>query len=95
MTGECLHVLEGHSDEISRVTFNPKGTLILTASKDCTARVWDRSTGDCLQVLEGHDDEIFSCAFNYGGRTIITGSKDNSCRIWRVAEDQVGEQVVP
>ena len=56
---------------------------MLTASEDCSARIWDVETGDEIQTLEGHDDEIFSCAFNYEGDTIITGSKDNTCMVWR------------
>ena len=83
MTGACHAILAGHEGEISKVTFNPQGTRVLTASSDKTSRIWDTDTGDSLQVLEGHTDEIFSCAFNYEGDTIITGSKDNTCRIWK------------
>eukprot|EP01030_Chromulinospumella_sphaerica_P031105 gene31105-31700_t len=77
MTGACHAILSGHEGEISKVTFNPQGSRILTASSDNTSRIWEVETGECLQVLEGHTDEIFSCAFNYDGDTIITGSKDN------------------
>ena len=56
-----------------QITFNPQGTLVMTASADKTARLWDPETGECRQILEGHTDEIFSCAFNYEGNTIITG----------------------
>jgi len=83
MTGACQAILIGHEGEISKVSFNPQGNKIITASSDRTCRVWDVETGDCLQVLEGHTDEIFSAAFNYEGDTIITGSKDNTCRIWK------------
>jgi hypothetical protein len=31
----------------------PDGATVVTASKDCTARVWDAATGACLHVLEG------------------------------------------
>jgi dynein assembly factor with WDR repeat domains 1 len=74
MTGACQAILIGHEGEISKVTFNPQGTKILTASSDKSARLWEVETGDCLQVLEGHTDEIFSCAFNYEGDTVITGT---------------------
>ena len=83
MTGACQSILIGHEGEISKVTFNPQGTKILTASSDKTARLWEVETGEQTQMLEGHTDEIFSCAFNYDGDIVITGSKDNTCRIWR------------
>ena len=62
-----MNVLAGHEGEISKATFNPQGSRILTASADKTARLWDVENGECLQVLDGHTDEIFSCAFNYEG----------------------------
>ena len=65
--GACTSVLTGHEGEISKITFNPQGSRILTASSDKTSRLWDVESGECLQVLEGHTDEIFSCAFNYEG----------------------------
>jgi dynein assembly factor with WDR repeat domains 1 len=82
-TGACVSLLQGHENEISKISFNPQGNKIITASSDKTCRIWSVDTGNELQVLEGHEDEIFSCAFNYEGDTIITGSKDNTCRIWK------------
>lgn len=82
-TGACTAILQGHEGEISKVSFNPQGTKILTASSDNTCKMWATDTGNEIQTLEGHEDEIFSCAFNYEGDTIITGSKDNTCRIWK------------
>ena len=81
-SGALEHTLTGHRGEISKVSFNPRGTRVLTASSDATCKLWDARHGTCVQTLEGHTDEIFSCAFNYQGDKIITGSKDNACRIW-------------
>ena len=43
----------GHEGEISKVSFNPQGSKIITASSDQTCRVWQVDTGTMLQVLEG------------------------------------------
>ena len=87
-TGACTTILQGHENEISKISFNPQGNKIITASSDKTCRLWSTDSGNEIQCLganpgEGHEDEIFSCAFNYEGDTIITGSKDNTCRIWK------------
>ncbi len=47
--------MKGHEGEISKVSFNPQGTKIITAGADKTARIWSVDTGDELQVLEGND----------------------------------------
>ena len=67
-TLNCVHRLQGHDGEISKVclwtavtppysdaalhqvTFDPKGSRVLTASADKTARLWDSTTGNCIQV---------------------------------------------
>jgi len=46
-------VCVGHDAEISKVSFNPQGSKIITASADKTARIWSAEVGDELQVLEG------------------------------------------
>ncbi|CAH8434772.1 unnamed protein product [Heterobilharzia americana] len=88
MSGETksakfLSTLIGHEGEVSKVCFNSRGSLVMTASADKTARLWDSETGELKDILSGHTDEVFSCAFNYESDTIITGSKDNTCRIWK------------
>jgi dynein assembly factor with WDR repeat domains 1 len=47
--------LKGHSGEISKVSFNPQGTKIITAGADSTARIWNAESGEELQVLEGKE----------------------------------------
>ncbi|CAO1438001.1 unnamed protein product [Diamesa serratosioi] len=84
---KLVSTMEGHTDEVSKVTFSPNGRLLLTASADKTARLWcvndEMEKSLCSQVLTGHDNEVFSCAFNYSADAILTASKDNTCKIWR------------
>jgi len=35
-----VHTLEGHTDIVRSVCVTPDGKHILTASQDCTARIW-------------------------------------------------------
>lgn len=41
-----INSLKGHDGEISKVSFNPQGTKIITAGLDCTARIWATETGE-------------------------------------------------
>ena len=69
-SGYCLHTLrEGHSDWIRKVSFNAKGTLLASSSKDETVIVWSvekiRASKDSQQlndslltVLKDHENQI-------------------------------------
>jgi len=56
VTGNVLLMLDGHNDFVFSIAFSPDGTKIVTASDDCTARIWDAATGAIVQVLDGHSD---------------------------------------
>ena len=41
--------------EVTKVKFNPQGSLILTTGYDGIGRIWDAKTGKNVDVLEGHE----------------------------------------
>mmetsp|Transcript_103552 Transcript_103552/g.302210 ORF Transcript_103552/g.302210 Transcript_103552/m.302210 type:complete len:410 (-) Transcript_103552:125-1354(-) len=61
-------------------------TAIVTASKDCTAKVWNAHTGVCELSLEGHSSTVYNASFSPTCRAVVTASEDRTARIWR-AED--------
>ena len=67
---------------MNSVAFGPDGSLIVTASWDKTARIWDAATGKEMMVLRGHEDKVNSAAFSRDGLRIVTASGDGTARIW-------------
>ena len=43
------------------------GDVLLTASMDCTAKLWSAESGECLRTLEGHQSGVMSAAFSPDG----------------------------
>jgi small GTP-binding protein len=84
-TGQCLRVLEGHTNAVWRVAFSPDGQWALSGSHDGSVRLWAVATGQCLRVLEGHTDTVRSLAFSPDGQWALSGSDDRSVRLWDVA----------
>ena len=75
--------LLGHTDFVLEARFSRNGTLVASASKDGTARVWRASDGTQLQVLK-HDARVNSVAFSptKNNNTLVTSSDDQNGRIW-------------
>lgn len=80
----CTSLLRGHRRVVRAAGFSPDSSLLLTASADCTARLWSTSSGECLQVLGGHSHGLSAAAFSPSGRHMLTTSLDGTVRVWQV-----------
>jgi WD40 repeat protein len=86
-TGEELHTLTGHTDQVNVAVYSPNGKQIVTASRDGTARIWDASTG--RQVLQLKSDGwVWFATYSPDGRHLVTGSQDRTTRIWDASTGQ-------
>ncbi len=77
--------LLGHADEINVIAWSTDGTLLLTASDDATARVWNPVTGAQLTALIGHGGSVTAALWSPDGR-VITGSVDRTIRFWDISD---------
>jgi WD40 repeat protein len=77
--------LIGHVGWVSSAAFSPDGTMIITASSDASARLWDAATGQELRQLEGHKDDVRSAIFSPDGKLVVTASLDKTARLWDAA----------
>jgi len=65
--GEKCMELNGHSDIVTSALFSPKDLILLTASKDTCAIIWNFENGNKLFTLVGHNLAINCAAFNNDG----------------------------
>ncbi|KAI3425286.1 hypothetical protein D9Q98_009053 [Chlorella vulgaris] len=78
----------GHTSAVNQVLMTPDGLVVVTVSKDCTARVWDSSTGMCLRVLTGHTDSITGGFISPAARLLATFGFDDTLRLWSLDSGQ-------
>ena len=71
-----------NDEPMNSAAFSPDGKLIVTASSDKTARVWDVNTGKEILSLVGHTGYVYFAAFNRDGKRIVTASSDKTARVW-------------
>ena len=82
VTPEPVVTLIGHNDRITSLALSQNEQLLVTASWDGTARVWDTMMWELVAVLE-HDTLLESSAFGDDDDTILTAGRDGIVYIWR------------
>jgi WD40 repeat protein len=76
-----------HKDVIWTTVFSPDERLLLTASSDRTAALWETETGRFLREFR-HDQQVLTAAFSPDARRILTGDGSRRARIWDAATGQ-------
>lgn len=56
LTSQHMHLgcFAGHSKWVWDCVFSVDAAYLVTASSDCTARLWDLSSGEAIRVYSGH-----------------------------------------
>jgi len=74
--------VQGHTDGITCVDFDPHGKHFVTGSHDNTLKVWEITGGQEKFTLFGHNDKVTSVAWSPDGNVIVSSSSDRTARVW-------------
>lgn len=88
--GTIIKVAEGHSGTIESLDFNNDGTLLLSASHDQTARVWDLKTGTSQVIQESKGSLMRYVQFNCMRDTALIVNQD-AVSVWNREASSVGQ----
>ena len=97
------HILIGHREEITAVTFHPIVSTLATCSADSTIKLWDWETGDIEKTLKGHTRLVSDVDFDSKGNLLgafcvlsskscltvhtVSGGNDLAIKIWDSTAD--------
>jgi WD40 repeat protein len=80
-------VIDDHRGRVNYAEFNSQGDRVVTASDDCTARLW-KTDGTAVETFSGHKAGVKSAVFNARGTQILTASYDGTAIVWDIASDK-------
>jgi serine/threonine protein kinase/WD40 repeat protein len=69
---------------VSALAFSPDGALLLVASRDGTACLWDLDRKERHSMVRGAHGAIRSAAFRGDGEWVVTGAQDGTLHAWPV-----------
>jgi WD40 repeat protein len=65
--------------------FSPDGKLIVTASADGTARVWETASRNAVATLKKHEGAVLNARFSFDGKLLVTAGADGAIVAWDTA----------
>jgi WD40 repeat protein len=84
--------LRGHDECITSLQFHPSNpSIVATASRDFTAKLWQLSAGKssaiCIGTMDQHSARITCIAFHPNRSLLLTGSDDETAKLWKLSSD--------
>ncbi|MDA7645665.1 AAA-like domain-containing protein, partial [bacterium] len=79
-----------HNDAVRYLTFSPDGLLLLTASDDQFARVWNLNAGELAFPPVSHGSSVIAASFSPDGSRFVTASADQFARVFST---ETGEMI--
>ncbi|KAI5480951.1 1-alkyl-2-acetylglycerophosphocholine esterase [Pseudohyphozyma bogoriensis] len=81
------HSLASHRSPVTKVTFHPLFSQLVSASEDATLKVWDWETGDFERTIKGHTKAVQDVDFDSKGNFLVSCSSDLTLKIWDTNND--------
>ncbi|KAJ3725127.1 WD40-repeat-containing domain protein [Lentinula raphanica] len=84
VSGECKHILNGHTDKIYAVVYDPTHDQVYSTGMDGTINVWSGTSGVCLRTLTGHTSLIglLELSSSEPSPYLVSGSADATLKVW-------------
>lgn len=81
-SGTTVRELQGHTNFVFCVNYNPHSNLLASGGFDETVRIWDVARGRTMRVLPAHSDPVTAVMFNYDGSLLASAAMDGLVRVW-------------
>ena len=87
-TGRVVQELTGHTETVTDVEFSPDGSLLYSASRDGTVRIWDVERWAAVGTFTGQHAHVLSLDISDDGAHIATAGTSRAL-IWNAATFEI------
>jgi WD40 repeat protein len=77
-------VLSGHTSWVYSGVFSKDDSIVATASRDGTARIWSATEPKTVQRIAAHSSPITRVIYDRQGRRMLTGAHDGTVKLWDI-----------
>lgn len=94
-TGKFLEYLTGHEGPVSGLAFSPNSNLLVSASWDCTIRIWNLFEGSkCMRDTITLANEVITVAFRLDGNQFAASLSNGNIVFFNPhTSDQIGAPI--
>jgi serine/threonine protein kinase/WD40 repeat protein len=79
--GQLLQKSKRHKDVVWGARQSPDGKLVVTASRDRIAALWEADTGKLVREFR-HEQQVYRAMFSPDGTRIVTGDASRRAHVW-------------
>src|SRR5579859_2059413 len=85
-------IYQGHSDYIFSLALSPDSTMLASASRDTTVRVWrlklSRMESEDITVYREHNSSLLAVAWSPDGTYIASGDTSGAIHVWNACSGE-------
>lgn len=81
-TGIVKHVFESHTKAVRDLILTQEDSVLISASEDCTIKVWSINKKKLKCTLKSHESEIYSIALIKNATLLLSSSWDSNIKLW-------------
>lgn len=75
---------QGHSSEMSCITYSPDGQYIASGGEDSKVKIWNVSNGFCFITFNEHTSSVTGIQFSNSKKFLVSSSLDGTVRAFDI-----------